>query len=286
MRRMTRAELDVVVGWAIDEGWNPGVTDADAFFAADPDGFFVGELHGELIASISVVRYADGRAFLGFYIVRPEHRGRGYGLALWDHARAQVDTSSTALEGVVAQIANYERSGFSLLHRTIRYATGAALGGASAGGAATSATPGLDVRRSTAADLEALVAYDAAVFGCERSALLLPWVLREDARTVVALRSGAIVGYGTIRPSSDGERIGPLFADDASIAGDLVDALIASAPAGTTVSLDVPDADPAAIELAVRRGMSPEFETARMVDGAPQPLAWPRIFGVTSLELG
>ena len=32
---MSRAEMDLAVEWAAAEGWNPGLDDADAFFAAD-----------------------------------------------------------------------------------------------------------------------------------------------------------------------------------------------------------------------------------------------------------
>lgn len=42
IKTMTREELDIAVEWAAREGWNPGVHDADAFYAADPNGFFGG----------------------------------------------------------------------------------------------------------------------------------------------------------------------------------------------------------------------------------------------------
>ena len=278
MRRMTRGELDTVVGWAVAEGWDPGKTDADAFFAADPGGFFVGELDGELVASISLVRFADGRAFLGFYIVRPEHRGRGYGIALWEHARAEVVSPSTGLDGVVAQIANYERSGFVFAHRTIRFSALSPRRGGDA--------PGVQVVELDPTDLDALIEYDAGVFGCARSALLRPWVLRAHARTVVAFTDGAIVGYGTIRPSAGGQRIGPVFADSAAVAGAVVDALTANEDDAMPVAIDVPDVNTAAVAAALDRGMAPLFETARMVDGIDQGVDWSRVFGVTSLELG
>ena len=41
---MTRAELDIGIGWAADEGWNPGLHDADSFYATDPGGFLIGRL--------------------------------------------------------------------------------------------------------------------------------------------------------------------------------------------------------------------------------------------------
>jgi hypothetical protein len=79
IRTMSRAELDLAIGWARDEGWNPGLHDATPFHAADPEGFLVGVLDGRPISSISVVRYGQTFGFLGLYIVIAEQRGRGYG---------------------------------------------------------------------------------------------------------------------------------------------------------------------------------------------------------------
>ncbi|MCI5125057.1 MAG: GNAT family N-acetyltransferase [Candidatus Electrothrix sp. AR5] len=74
---MTRKEVDVAVEWAAQEGWNPGIHDADCYFTADPNGFLIGLLDDEPIATISAINYSFG--FIGFYIVKPEHRGTGYG---------------------------------------------------------------------------------------------------------------------------------------------------------------------------------------------------------------
>jgi hypothetical protein len=62
------------------EGWNPGFADDACFAAADPEGFFIGELDGAPAATVSCVNYGASFAFLGFYIVREDLRGRGYGL--------------------------------------------------------------------------------------------------------------------------------------------------------------------------------------------------------------
>lgn len=79
---MTLKDLEQVVTWAMQEGWNPGVQDAECFYQADATGFFKGEVNGELVAAGSAVIYDEDFAFCGLYIVAPEHRGRGYGLAL------------------------------------------------------------------------------------------------------------------------------------------------------------------------------------------------------------
>jgi len=44
---MNEDELNLALEWAAAEGWNPGLDDAKCFYAADPNGFFLGELAGE-----------------------------------------------------------------------------------------------------------------------------------------------------------------------------------------------------------------------------------------------
>lgn len=39
IRTMNREEINLAIAWAALEGWNPGLSDADCFYAADPDGF-------------------------------------------------------------------------------------------------------------------------------------------------------------------------------------------------------------------------------------------------------
>ena len=94
IRVMTRQEMDIAIDWAAAEGWNPGLYDADCFRAADPDGFLVGLLGDEPVATISVVKYGDSFGFLGFYIVKPAYRGRAtacrYGMPFWRTSRAAL----------------------------------------------------------------------------------------------------------------------------------------------------------------------------------------------------
>jgi hypothetical protein len=44
VRTMSRQELDLAVDWAAAEGWNPGLHDANCFYAIDPNGFLIGLL--------------------------------------------------------------------------------------------------------------------------------------------------------------------------------------------------------------------------------------------------
>jgi GNAT superfamily N-acetyltransferase len=83
---VTRAEVGEFVGWAAREGWNPGLHDAEIFWATDPEAFIAADLDGEMIGGGAITSYDGEFGFMGFFIVRPEYRGRGFGNNLW-HAR-------------------------------------------------------------------------------------------------------------------------------------------------------------------------------------------------------
>lgn len=273
---MQRADLDLVVDWAAAEGWNPGRHDAAAFFATDPTGFWLGELGGEPIASISAVKYGAAYAFVGFYIVKPEHRGRGYGLRLWQAALASVADRVVGLDGVVAQQDNYRKSGFALAYRNSRYE-------GTAGGAAPADAGIVPLADVPAA---ALAAYDRGCYPAERPAFLAAWLRQPERVAFGLMRGGRLAGYGMARPSRTGFRIGPLFADTPDGAETLFAALKSRLPAGAPVFMDVPESNAAAVALATRHGMKSVFDTARMYTGRAPALPMERIFGVTSLELG
>lgn len=262
--------------WANDEGWNPGNTDAHAFFAADPGGFLIGRLDGEPQACISVVKYGTGLGFLGFYIARPQIRGKGYGIQIWRAGMARLAGRNVGLDGVVAQQANYRKSGFRLAWNNIRHEGPAAPLPAPAGVTFADA-------RSIAFDR--LAAYDRRFFPETRDAFLASWISLPERAALVALRDGRLAGFAVMRASASSSRVGPLFAATPEIAGGLVAALAARTGA-KAVAIDVPDRNKAAVELAERLGLKPSFETARMYTGADPNVDYAGLFGVTSLELG
>src|SRR5258708_18869857 len=121
IRVMRPDEIALAADWAAAEGGNPGLDEAACFVTVDPDGFFIGELDGAAAATISCVNYDERFAFLGFYIVRGDVRGRGYGLRMWNAAIAHAPGRTIGLDGVVAQQENYRKSGFQLAYANIRY---------------------------------------------------------------------------------------------------------------------------------------------------------------------
>ena len=276
IRTMSAADRERAIGWAAAEGWNPGLHDATTFASADASGFLVGVLDGEPIASISVVRYGRTFAFLGLYIVVPAHRGQGYGWRLWQAGMATLAGRNVGLDGVVAQQDNYRKSGFVLAHRNVRYA-GRGLG---------HAVRDPQVVPVSALPYPALLQYDRAFFADERSAFLHAWVTQRDATALAFVRDGSIRGYGVLRRCREGHKIGPLFADSPDIAQTLFTALTGTVPTQESVYLDVPEPNADAVALAMRHGMQPSFETARMYTRGAPPLPLARTYGITTFELG
>ncbi len=84
IRTMTKQDIKTAIDWAAAEGWNPGLHDAESFYAADPSGFLIGEIDGEPVSTLSAVKYGNSFGFMGFYIVKPTYRGKGYGIQLWN----------------------------------------------------------------------------------------------------------------------------------------------------------------------------------------------------------
>jgi len=277
IRPATRAEFDITVDWAAAEGWNPGRADGDVFHATDPDGFLLGFIGGEAVAAISVVAYGAAFGFLGFYIVRPDFRGHGHGLHIWQAGMARLAGRTIGLDGVVDQQANYRKSGFVLAHRNIRY-----------GGPVDAAAPETasgEIADATGLPFDTVAAYDAPFFAGPRTAFLAHWLAAPGHVVKALLRDGRIAGYGVVRPCREGSKIGPLFADDAAAADDLFRALAAAAAAGP-VFLDPPEPNREAVALARRHGLAASFETARMYAGPAPELPLGRTYGITTFELG
>ena len=277
IRTMTRSEVDIAVDWAAAEGWNPGIHDADCFWQADRTGFLGGWIGDDPVATISVVRYGSSFGFLGFYIVNPEYRGRGYGLAIWNAGLEYLEGRTIGLDGVVAQQDNYRKSGFSLAYNNIRYE-------GVGGGRLPSDSPVVPLASVSETNL---FSYDRGFFPEERGNFLECWTSRPETVSLGTLdRAGKLAGYGVTRRCRKGYKVGPLFADTPDIAEALFSSLRSAIPKQEPVFLDVPAVNPDAMALVARHGMRPVFETARMYKGNAPDLSVDRTYGVTSFELG
>ena len=274
IRAMRPDEIALAADWAAAEGWNPGLNDAACFATVDAASFLIGELDGRAAATISCVDYDEHFAFLGFYIVRPDLRGRGYGLRIWNAAIAHAGARTIGLDGVMAQQENYRKSGFKLAYTNVRY-----------GGTVVAVVPPAGLVALADVPLAQVEADDATVFPAPRPAFLFAWIGARGHVGRAFLRDGRLAAWGVIRPCRTGYKIGPLVAD-ARAAAEAVFAALVAAVGGGEVFLDVPSVNREAVALAQSHGLAPVFETARMYTGPIRPLRLERVFGVTTFELG
>lgn len=212
------------------EGWNPGKIDPNIFIQAAPENFFIASLDKDIGCCVALP-YDNNTAFIGYYILYPEYRGKGYGFVLFKKCLDSVKGMNVGLSAVEAQVSNYAKMGFkpSSRHRCYKLQ------------ATKETTPStsslLDVKTIPRSKL---VESDFAAIGMKRSKLFNDdaYIWTDPAVFGYAIRtSDKLAAWALCRPQVDGYRIGPLYAQNDSQADTLVDAILAKLPVGTKASL-------------------------------------------------
>ena len=272
--QMNRKEVDIVVEWAQKEGWNPGIHDAECFFQADPTGFYAAKLNGEIIGTISLVKYPGNFVFEGLYIVKPEFRAKGIGRQIQQYALDLCRDMNLGLDGIVTMKEKYEGYGLKFSYNNYRFA------GKAVDKASRNCYP-IELE-----DFKEVVIYDKECFGFDRIEFLNCWLFQKDHTSMLIRNSrGEITGYGVIRKCFIGYKIGPLFANSEGEAELLFNSL-SSTVIGETVFLDVPEPNETGVQFAQLKCMQPIFSTVRMYSKSAPDLPMNKIFGVTTFELG
>ena len=271
--------VKTLVGWAEEEGWNPGPQDANIYFATDPDGFY-GYFHeGKLIAGGSIVSYNGEFGFMGFFIVKPELRSLGIGQKLWYQRRNTLlsrlnKNAPIGMDGVIAMQPFYQKGGFEIAFRDERYEkTGMAL----------DTDP--NISPIEPGDMDKILAYDKQCFGFLRPQFMKPWLKLPGNKTFKYAGNGQLQGFAIVRKANKGYKICPLFADNATIAEELYKACL-NAVVGEPLYLDIPVVNQGAVNLIEKYGATYVFECARMYYGKPPKMDINKVFGITTFELG
>lgn len=243
--------------------------------------FEIGEVYGiddpdgGLAGVVVSTRYGREIAAISMMLVARRHERRGLGSRLMAHALEQSGTAGAWLTATDYGRPMYERLGFRTISQCSTYTgqlqpqTGAPLQPSS--------------RPMVPADLPAVLALDAEVFGARRTALLTRMASSAEQLRVVEGPQG-IVGYGCVWRAVDSSALGPVIAPDASTALALL-ADLAVAVEGP-VRLDLVHQRPELIAWAEARGLRCSFTTAVMVHGDPPPGDPGRMFVAFRLALG
>lgn len=281
IRPLTREELDVVLAWG-EADPAPDPFDANAIWDAEPAGLWGVEVDGVLVAAASTLAHQGQLGRIGFIVVRPEMRRRGIGQLtiqfLVDDLLARLAPGAAITLDATLDITDHaERLGF-VTGPTITRMRGTAEVGRR--GPHTG-----EIRALTAVPFELVMGLDTLHTGVLRESLLRTWITPPGGLALGVYERGELLGMGVARRSRLGLAIGPLYAAEPDIAQDLLTALTAP-HAGSIFTLDVPAANPSAVEFATANRLAPASRRTTMSLGDAPVLPADDVYGVTSYELG
>ena len=277
IRQMSKEDARQGWEWARQVGWNPGLYDWEIMTALDPKGCFAGFLDGKMVSSITAVQYQRRYGFMGLYIVAPEYRGRGYGLAIWKHAinylTKDIGVECIGLDGVLANEALYKRWGFQTSYKILQYKY------------VVNRTFKRRCPAISEKHFQDIANYDLKVFKVDRAPFLHDFAFKTEAKTSEAYVAGKLVGFAVARPCFEGYKIGPLFADDIEVARMLIESLFADL-LRQTVFIEAPESHSQAIKLVTDFDMSQGLTTVRMYTGKQYQQDIRYVYGNTTRFVG
>lgn len=258
---------DAIAGLALsrEAHWNQTEEDWRIFLR---DGIVFGIRDGmRLVATAALLPYSGNNAWISMVLVSGTHRRRGLATRLVDACleTARKNGLTSWLDATPDGAAVYGPLGFTptLQLRRLKLVTSAL---------ASAPVP-------AAATLDALRARDRRATGFDRTALFAALAQRSGSRIVAATGCIALV-----RDGRTARHIGPLFADNAAEALDLVHAIARSEP--RPVLLDAVASQAAFLEGLTASGWTIERPFQRMRFGPATTLAEEMPFAVAGPEFG
>ena len=272
----TFAEMDFIINCAREEGWNPGLYDKEAFYAADPGGFFIAKLDNKPVGCISAVKYEGNFGFVGLFIVLPEYRNHGYGSKLQEQMLQYLKGCNIGRDAVPTNQERGKRQGAKYFYANKRYE----------GTASIKAPKDSAITELSKVAFDDLLKYDTRIFGIERKKFLEKWINQPKSFSYAYLdEKKNIKGYGLLRKCFKGYKIGPLFAGNSQIA-DIIYRHLLQNISGENFYFDIPMINQGAVNMVRKYNLEAVFETARMYIGSPLQSNVDQVFGVTTFELG
>lgn len=280
--KMDRNDLKIMLDHAINERWVESYDTIDAYYELDPDGFLKGVIGDEIVATISAVRYPDNFAFLGYYIVKPKYRKKGYGLKIFQKALEHCDGCMIGLDAVQERVESYEKSGFTISTGSIRYI-----------GEAINVNSDLNILNYDENEhFNDIALYDKDCFPSTRSDFLRNWLKIPNAKSIVYYNDKKeLSGYASMHETNKGWEISPCYADSNDIAKALIATLINKLKEGDPFIVNVPANNKLATNLIeeLKNTYHIKFviEDQRMYkNGHPDNLNIPKFYSLLSLAVG
>jgi len=278
------ASIDVIAAdqceavWplSVEAGWNQNVADW-RFMLGAGRGFGCRGADGKWQASSLVLPLGDRLAWISMVLVTEARRRGGVGTGLLKRCIAEVQASG-AVAGLDATEQGrpiYLPLGFHDLYRISRWH----FDGAKA------VTSKAALRPMVSSDLPAIIAYDCALSGMERPALLRHLASRQPKAAWVAEAGGRLKGFVLGREGRSASSIGPVVADDETTGLALIAKAASSVPGPFII--DVPDAHAEIRRWLEGLGAVSPRGYVRMTLGVAPGLSDPsHLFALAGPELG
>jgi GNAT superfamily N-acetyltransferase len=280
-RTLNDGDLAAALRLSTDAGWNQNAADWRIFLdLGNAVGLVDG--NGRLIATAATLPHAGRFAWISMVLVTPAQQRQG--LARWllrdcierltsNHLVPVLD-ATPAGRGVYLGLGFHDAWG---MRRLVCRAQQAPLPHTPA--------EGLTVRRLAVADWPQVIAYDAAIFGADRGALLRRLAERLPEAALTAKRRGRLAGFLLGRDGRVMNQLGPLAAESDQAARALL--AHAFAAAAFPVGVDVPDRHAALGGWLQTLGFVAERPLTRMIHGTSTAFDDPRrLFAIAGPELG
>ena len=288
IRPVQPVDIPVINDWARSEGFAPGAGDIGIYSQTDRQGIWTGCLGDDPVGCIAGIRYNHAYGFIGLYIVRPDQRGRGFGVKLWREALDHLHgVSCVGLEAAENRIDDYSNWGFQPASTTTRWQL--EVDSRPDQIRSLERPEGLRLIHGDDIPEPGVQSYDADRELNPRPHFLSDW-LHHPAGVVTALIDSQqnCHGFARIRPCllkhEAGWRIGPLLADSPELAELLIRDLL-SASQGSVI-MDSPGGNALAAPLLRKLGFKAVGRTLRMYRGVMPSRQLDEVYGLACLELG
>jgi GNAT superfamily N-acetyltransferase len=257
-------------------GWNQLEEDWRVFLDSPGSAAFLAETGGRTAGTAAVIRYGD-LAWIAMMLVDPALRRSGIGARLFETALETVrDAPCVGLDATALGETLYRRYGLVKDYTLSR--TKANVEGARFLPFAGRARP------IVSADLPAVLARDCAVFGADRGALLASLFGRAPECAWIVTGGDGVSGYCFGRPGRVFHQLGPVVAENAGTAREIVAGCLAGL-GGRPFALDVPQLDATWIAWLESVGFASERPFVRMfLEGHSHPGEPARQYAITGPE--
>ncbi|XP_015915055.2 uncharacterized protein [Parasteatoda tepidariorum] len=235
VRVMQREDIPQVLEVWKETKLQEGTQTLYTWFEVDPEAFYIAVTEsGEVIGVCSGLIHHEDLAFVGIYAVREKYRGKGVGYKVWSACMDHIGSMDVCINAVPDKFELYrDKGGFPVVETEWKCVVNETQFDVAFNPEALSdiIPEGVEILPFQDSFLPSMLEYDYSLMGYKRDIAIELNCKEKDSQTVVAMKDGACIGWGTIKLTClNLGLVGPLYADDADVAEAILRRLITEYP--------------------------------------------------------